>query len=155
MRGWVRVESYTDPPDALLQHHPWRLRPPKAGDADEGRPHAIRQGHWDGHALRVSLEGVADRDAAEALRGAEILIERAVLPAAAPREHYREDLLGFAVRNTEGVQLGTLQDFLAVPAGAVMVVRGEREYMVPAAPPHLRRVDTARREIEVDWPADF
>ncbi len=36
-----------------------------------------------------------------------------------------------------------------------MVVKGEREYTVPAVPPHLRRVDLQRRLIEVDWPADF
>jgi ribosomal 30S subunit maturation factor RimM len=35
------------------------------------------------------------------------------------------------------------------------VVRGERAYAVPAGPPHLKRVDLQRREIEVDWPADF
>jgi len=59
------------------------------------------------------------------------------------------------VRNTEGVVLGTVQYFLAAPASAVMIVRGAREYALPAAPPHLRRVDLERREIEIDWPADF
>ncbi len=155
MRGWVRVDSYTDPPEALLEHRLWRLRGPGTGGGDEGRQYTLRQGQWDGHALRASFEGVADRDAADALRGAEILIERVALPAAAPREYYREDLLGFTVRNTAGVRLGVLEYFLAAPAGAVMIVRGEREYAIPASPPHLRRVDTARREVEVDWPADF
>lgn len=105
--------------------------------------------------LRAVLAGIGDHDAAEALCGCDILIERAALPAAAEHEYYREDLLGFAVRNTQGVLLGSLQDFLAAPAAPVMLVRGERDYMVPAGPPHLRRVDLLRREIEVDWPADF
>jgi ribosomal 30S subunit maturation factor RimM len=48
-----------------------------------------------------------------------------------------------------------VQYFLEAPAGAVMIVRGEREYAVPALPPHLKRVDLERREIAVDWPADF
>jgi 16S rRNA processing protein RimM len=155
VRGWVRVYSYTDPPDALLQHRLWRLRKP--GESEEGEllQRAVLHGQWDGHVMRVELEGIADRDAAEALREWEILIERAALPGASGREYYREDLLGCAVRNTDGVLLGTLQYFLAAPTGAVMVVRGEREYAVPAGPPHLRRVDLDRREIEVDWPADF
>jgi 16S rRNA processing protein RimM len=113
------------------------------------------QSQWDGHALRVAFDGVGDRDAAEALREWEILIERAALPEAAPREYYREDLLGFTVRNAEGVVLGSLQHFLATPASPVMIVKGEREYAVPAAPPYLRRVDLQARLIEVDWPADF
>ena len=154
VRGWVRVQSYTDPPDSLLQHRQWRLRAPGAEEqAAVGR--RVLQSGWDGHALRVALEGIGDRDAAEALRDWEILIERAALPAAAPREYYREDLLGFAVRNAEGVVLGSLHHFLSAPAGPVMVVKGEREYVIPAAPPHLRRVDPERRLIEVDWPADF
>ncbi len=115
----------------------------------------VRQTQGSGLLLRVALDGVEDRDAAEALRGCEILVERAALPPPQAHEYYREDLLGFTVRNVEGVVLGTVQHFLTAPATAVMVVRGEREYVLPAAPPHLRRVDLERREIEVDWPADF
>jgi len=109
----------------------------------------------DGQSLRVELEGIADRDAAQRLCGWEILVGRAALPAVGEREYFREDLVGCTVRNGEGVELGTVQYFLEAPAGAVMIVRGEREYAVPALPPHLRRVDLARREIAVDWPADF
>ena len=82
------------------------------------------QSQWDGHALRVAFDGIDDRDAAETLREWEILIERAALPQAAPREFYREDLLGFTVRNAEGVLLGSLQHFLSTPASPVMVVKG-------------------------------
>ena len=52
---------------------------------------------------------------AEALRGAR-LIERAALPPAATREYYRADLVGFAVRNLEGVLLGALSHFVEAPA---------------------------------------
>jgi 16S rRNA processing protein RimM len=149
------VLSYTDPPDSLLQHRHWRLRRPGSAEDGSERVLQVLQAQWDGHALRASLEGIGDRDAAEALREYDILIERAALPAAAEREYYREDLLGFTVRNTEGVLLGTLQYFLTAPAVAIMVVRGEREYAVPAGPPHLKRVDLQQRVIEVEWPADF
>jgi 16S rRNA processing protein RimM len=148
------VQSFTDPPQSLLQHRLWRLRRPSGGE-EESQLLEVQQSQWDGHALRVALAGVGDRDAAESLRECEILIERAALPVPPEREYYREDLLGFTVRNTDGVVLGSLQYFLPAPATAVMVVRGEREYAVPAAPPHLKRVDLERREIEVDWPADF
>lgn len=154
VRGWVRVQSFTDPPEALLQYRDWRLRAPGEDDA-LASPRRVLQAQWDGHALRVAFDGVADRDAAEALREREIVFERAALPEAAPREYYREDLLGFTVRNVQGVVLGSLQQFLATPGNPVMVVKGEREHAVPAVPPHLRRVDLEQRVIEVDWPADF
>lgn len=155
MRGWLKVYSYTDPPAALLQHERWQLRDPAAGAADTSETRRVVHAQSDGQSLRVELEGIADRDAAQRLCGWEILVGRAALPAAGEREYFREDLVGCTVRNGEGVELGTVQYFLEAPAGAVMIVRGEREYAVPALPPHLRRVDLARREIAVDWPADF
>lgn len=155
VRGWLKVMSYTEPPDSLLQHRRWRLRAPGGDSEAPGEQRQVLQGQWDGHVLRVALDGVGDRDGAESLREWEILIERAALPEAAPREYYREDLLGFTVRNTDGVVLGSLQQFLSAPSNVVMLVKGEREYAVPAGPPHLRRVNLERREIEVDWPADF
>jgi 16S rRNA processing protein RimM len=153
------VYSYTDPPDALLQHRLWRLRKPGGepggNEADLLRTLRVLQGQWDGNVLRAQLDGIDDRDAATRLREWEILIARSALPAAAEREYYREDLLGFTVRNTEGAVLGELQHFLETPASPVMVVKGEREYTVPAEPAYLKRVDLDRRLIEVEWPADF
>lgn len=110
---------------------------------------------WVTRGLQAMLEGVTDRDAAELLRGCEILIEREARPLPAQHEYYCDDLLGFTVRNAQGAILGTLQHFLEAPAGALMVVSGEREQWLPASPPYLKRVDIERREVEVDWPADF
>jgi 16S rRNA processing protein RimM len=155
VRGWLKVYSYADPPAALLQQERWALRDPVAGGADRVESHRVLQSASEGQSLRVALEGIADRDAAQRLCGWEILIERAALPAAAAREYFCDDLVGCTVRNGEGAVLGTVQYFLEAPGGAVMIVRGEREYAVPALPPHLQRVDLERREIAVDWPADF
>jgi 16S rRNA processing protein RimM len=151
VRGALRVQSYAEPAGSLVQHRHWRLR---RRDGSE-QPFEVVQAAWDGRAVRASLAGVADRDAAEQLRGAEVLIERSERPAPGPREYYRDDLLGFAVRNREGAHLGTLQYFLETPAGPLMVVRGEREYWLPASAPCLWRVDLAERQIEVEWPEDF
>jgi 16S rRNA processing protein RimM len=151
VRGDVKVHSYADPPENLLDHSHWLLR---RTDGSEQQVEVL-DGRWDGHVLRARLAGVGDRDAAERLRGSEVLLARSELPPPRAQEHYCEDLLGFTVRNGEGAVLGTLSHFVEGPAGALMVVRGQREYWVPARPPHLRRVEAARREIEVDWPADF
>lgn len=151
VRGWVKIQSYTEPPEGLLGYREWLVREP--GGA--ARPVRVLRAEHDGRWVRASLEGIADRDAAERLGGAHIEIERARLPPPGEREHYRDDLLGCAVRNLQGVALGTVSHFIDAPAGAVMVVQGEREHLVLAAPPHLRKVDLAAREIEVDWPADL
>jgi 16S rRNA processing protein RimM len=155
VRGWLKVYSYTDPPAALLQHEQWQLRDPAAGATEPLELRRVVQAHSEGQSLRVMLEGIGDRDAAQRLCGFEVRVGRAALPAASERQYFREDLIGCTVRNGEDAVLGTLQYFLEAPGGAVMIVRGVREYAVPASPPHLRRVDLPQREIWVDWPADF
>jgi len=100
---------------------------------------------------------VDDRGEAATLNGAVIEVERTALPPLAEREYYRADLVGLRVRNLEGAELGTVSHFVDAPAGVVMVTREEsgREHWVPAAPPHLQRVDVATGEILVDWPAEL
>ena len=105
----------------------------------------------------MRLEGVVARNGAEALRGWQVQVARAAMPALAAGEHYRDDLLGFEVMNLEGQRLGEVAYFVDLPAGAVMVVRGDgaREHWVPAAPKHEMNIDVATRHIRVDWPAEL
>ena len=151
IRGWLKVHSYTEPPDNILQHPVWTLQ--AAGGAP--REYRVRDAEFDGRWLRASLEGVEDRNAAELLGGMDIQVARTALPPAGKREYYRDDLLGFEVRNLEGVVLGSLSHYVEAPTVPVMVVRGAREHWVPAGPPHLVRVSLERREIEVDWPDEL
>jgi 16S rRNA processing protein RimM len=99
------------------------------------------------------LAGVDDRDQAIALRGARICVPRAELPQRDDKDFYRADLIGCEVVNLAGIGLGVVQHFIETPAQALMVVRGEREYWVPAVPQHLRRVDLQARRVIVDWDA--
>ncbi len=149
--GWVLVRSFTDPADTLLQHGEWQLAAP------DGRQRTVRllEGAPYRNGYRVRLEGVADRTAAEALTGWWIRIPRERLPPLAPGEHYRDDVVGFTVRNTDGVELGKVDHFTDLPAGAVMVVKGQAEHWLPVTKQHVLRIDAGERRIEVDWPAEL
>ena len=152
-KGWLHVDSYTDPPDGLLKYREWALR--LASGARVTR--RVASGRVHGRGLVAQLEGVANRDEAATLTGAIVEVERAALPPAAERQYYRADLVGFAVRNLEGVALGTVSHFVDAPAGAVMVTKepGGREHWVLATPKHLRTVDLAQGLVVVDWPAEL
>ena len=153
VRGWMHIDSYTDPPERLLEYRQWTLR-----RADGTRALCrLSAGRVHGAGIIVQLEGIAGRDGAAALTGAVVEVERAALPALAERQYYRADLTGFRVRNLEGEDLGTVSHFVDAPGGAVMVAReaGGREHWVLAAPKYLRNVDIAVREIVVDWPAEL
>ena len=151
VRGWLKIHSYTDPPENLLEYRVWTL-----ARVDGPRtPRTVAEAAFDGRWLRVRLEGIEDRDAAELLRGMDIEVARAALPPTAAREYYCDDLIGCRVRDRAGVELGEVSHFVEAPAGALMVVRGPRELWVPAEPRYLVRVDLERGEIEVDWPAEL
>ena len=150
-KGWLHVDSYTDPPDGLLKYREWALR--LASGERVTRRVAGGRGH--GRGLVAQLEGVVSREGAAALTGAVVEVERATLPPAGEHQYYRADLVGLAVRNLDGVALGTVSHFVDAPAGAVMVTRepGGREHWVLASPKHLRNVDLAQGLVVVDWPA--
>ncbi|MBV9836815.1 MAG: 16S rRNA processing protein RimM [Solirubrobacterales bacterium] len=100
----------------------------------------------------VRLEGCGDRDAAEALRGAELLVARADAPALGPDEWWAEDLEGCAVHD-RGRGVGTVTRLLALPSCEVLEVNrpGRRaELLVPLVRDAVRAVDLERREIEID-----
>lgn len=151
VRGWVKLRSFTDPPERLLEHRQLNL---KVGGV--WKIYTIEIDGRSAGQLTVKLEGVGDRDSAQGLRGAPVAILRSELPPPQARDFYRADLIGFEVLNLAGTRLGTVEHFIEIPAHALMVVRGEREYWVPAVPQHLRRVDLQARQVVVDWdePAD-
>ena len=151
VRGWLRVQSFTDPPQRLFEWREWRLASRNGATRDvkllEVRPQ--------GNGWIVHLEGIEERDGAARLTGQMILVDRELRPPTEGREHYRDDLVGFEVKNVAGVLLGAVDHFIDTPGNAVMVIKGEREYLVPVTREHLRSVDKDTRKVVVDWPEDF
>lgn len=154
VRGWCKVHSDTDPPDNLLDYSPWRLAPWRL----EGSPRPVRvlDGRRHGKLLVACLEGCDDRDRAALLAGVEIQIPRDRLPPAGPDEIYWADLLGLRVETLDGVALGIVSHVFPTGANDVLVVRGERERLLPLLWERvIRELDLADGLLRVDWDADF
>lgn len=151
VRGWVRVHSWTDPPENVLRYSPWWLGSDAAWTRREPAGGRRQRG-----ALVAALAGVEDRDAARRLLGAAIAVRREQLPELGPGEYYWADLLGLEVLTTGGVALGTVGGLLETGANDVLVVHGERERLIPYISGEvIREVDLPRRRIRVDWDPDF
>jgi 16S rRNA processing protein RimM len=148
VRGWVKLRSHTDPPERLLDHRSLRI-----GRGSVWKNYRVEASGRSGGALTVKLQGVEDRDQAQALRGAEVCVPRSELPQRDDKDFYRADLIGCEVVNLEGLGLGVVQHFIETPAQVLMVVRGAQEFWIPAVPQHLRRVDLGQRRVVVDWSA--
>ena len=152
VRGEVRLESWTEPRARIFGYQPWILR---AANGAERELQGAR-GRDTGKHVIAHLPGCEDRDAAEALRGTEILVPRQALPAPAAGEYYWIDLEGLRVVTVEGVVLGEVSHLLSTGANDVMVVLGERERMIPfVLPEFIRNVDFDAGIVTVDWDADF
>jgi 16S rRNA processing protein RimM len=152
VKGWMHVDSYTDPPEGLLAYPQWVLR----RASGERITRSLVEGHPQGDRLVARLDGVEDRDAASVLTGAVIEVQRAEMPPPGKRQYYRADLVGLAVRNLEGIELGKVAQFVDAPTGPVMVVKDAeaREHWVLATPEYLRKVEVDAGLILVDWPLE-
>ena len=153
VKGWMHVDSYTDPPEGLLGYPQWVLR----RASGERITRSLIEGHPQGDRLVARLDGIEDRDAASALTGAVIEVQRAEMPPPGKRQYYPADLVGLAVRNLEGVELGNVAQFVDAPTGPVMVVKDAagREHWVLATPEYLRKVEVDSGLIPVDWPVEL
>lgn len=152
--GWVKIESYAEPRARIFKYRPWFVTGVAGGrekefDGVDGRAQ--------GKGMIAKLPGVADRDAAAELLGAEIRILRSALPKPKRGEYYWIDLEGLNVSNVEGVELGRVTHLFATGANDVLVVRdGERERLIPyVTEQFVRDVDLGSGRIVVDWDPEF
>ena len=103
----------------------------------------------------AKLAGCDSREEAEKLRGADIAVTREALGDAEEGTLYRVDLVGLQVKDESGAVLGRVEGFFDTGDTGVMVVKGERERMIPFVPQYVKAVDRASRSITVDWKADY
>lgn len=152
VRGEVKIQSHSDPEPAIFRYQPWILRDARGME----RELAGARGRAGAKGVVANLPGVDSRDAAEALRGTEILVPREALPPPRPGEYYWVDLEGLRVETVEGVELGRVDYVFSTGANDVLTVQGERERMIPFVQPDVVvRVDFEAGLLVVDWDPDF
>jgi len=149
IKGWVKVHSWTRPMEAILDYQPWLL-------GEDKRPVRIIDGRKQGKGLAALLPGYDDREQAATLVGLQIFVGRDQLPATAKDEYYWSDLEGLDVHTTKGEVLGRVERLMETGANDVLVIRGEREHLVPFIQgQYVTRVDLEAGLIEVDWDPEF
>lgn len=140
VRGELKVEPWCDSPEYFGRFGVFYL---------DGAPRrALGSRVHKGHVL-LRLEGIADADAAGALRGKILSVRRADAPLPEGR-YFIAELIGLSVlREDTGETLGVLEDVLSGPGGDVYLVRGAREYLIPAVPEFIREIAPATGVIRV------
>jgi 16S rRNA processing protein RimM len=147
--GEVKIYSDTRPRTSIFDYETWYL-----GSTRE--PVRVVSGSPRGKTLVAKLAGVDDRDQARALIGQEIAVLRSDMPALESGEYYWADLMGLEVSTRQGDILGVVEKILETGANDVLVIRGEREHLVPYVPgQYVLSVDLAASVMVVDWDPEF
>ncbi|HEY8122349.1 MAG TPA: ribosome maturation factor RimM [Myxococcota bacterium] len=151
--GELRVRILAD--DAALLLRAKRFALSRSGPSDPHANEIENQGGTTGRPgeLRLALRGVADRDAAEALRGTLLLADVADLPALPAGGHYWHELVGCAVETAAGERVGTVRGLLDTGAAHdVLEVAGEdgKPRLIPMVAALLRTVDVPNRRIVLE-----
>ena len=148
IRGEVKLRSFTADPAAIASYSP--LETAKGTKVEIAKLRPQKDG------FIAILRGVADRNAAEALRGTELFVPRERLPEPEDDEVYVHDLIGLAVHLADGSRLGEIVDVVDYGAGDLIDVRidGRRDtVLIPFADQYVLATEEDR--IVVDLPEGF
>ena len=124
IRGEIKIQPWSDTPDFLCDFDTIYL---------DGKPYELLSARVHKSCLIAALEGVDDVNNAMTLKGKIVTVDRSdvILPE---DRHFIVDLIGLEVRDADnnGEVIGKLADVLDLPSNQVYVVKGKREYMIPA-----------------------
>ncbi len=182
VRGWVKVQPFSSDSEVLALAKQWWIgRPagPLLGSSAPETPRLIdilwARSH--GSTYLASVKSVADRTAADQLKGHTVFVARQVFPALAADEYYWVDLIGCKVMTDESGQtqtLGIVHEILDNPAHPILSVKqqffdatshtmvdrldGKARpifSLIPFVAAHIDAVDLVEKTITTHWPTDF
>jgi 16S rRNA processing protein RimM len=155
VKGEVKVKSFTAEPASIAAYGPLF---DESGRRRFDLSLSGKTGETGKDVLVGRIQGVADRNAAEALKGQRLYVARDQLPAGDdPDEFYLADLIGLAVLDAAGASLGRVADVANYGAGDVLMVEGGAKgaFDLPFAKAFVPKIDLAAKELTVALPDDF
>jgi len=150
VQGWIKVFSYCDPRENITAYESWIVGDKKFDAVESKR---------NGKLIVAKLVGINDKDAALTLMGQAVEIEKQQLTQLTADQFYWHDLVGLEVKNTDGVSFGTIKSLLETGANDVIIVKGERERLIPYITDDtddktVIKVDLQQNIMLVDWHED-
>lgn len=163
VKGWIRVQPHSSDPRALFSSKRWFLRPAERPGAATGTPPLpvllrITEARAHGDEVIAGVRDIADREAAEALRGARVHVSRSSFPTPPADEYYWVDLIGLQVVNRAGDRLGEVVGLIDTGVHSVLRVApgGDAdERLIPFVAAYVDTVDRDAGRITVDWGLDY
>lgn len=182
LAGWVKIQPYSAQTQVLLKVKSWWLKAPvpvlgKAGASARSRQCKVLTCRPQGASLVARLDGLSDRDQAEAMKGYTVWVARADFPPPDSDEYYWVDLIDCRLfgedRDGQSRLIGKVVDVMDNGAHAVLCVERATldpvgglipqkdaedrpiEVLVPFVSAHVQSVDIANKRLESNWPVEF
>jgi 16S rRNA processing protein RimM len=142
VRGLVKLQSFAENPHAFSDYGPLT---DETGKAIKLEVLSALKGQY-----LARIEGVADRTAAEAIKGKQLYVSRAALPAPTKGEYYHADLIGLSAVKVDGTTLGKVAAVHNYGAGDVLEIRrGNQEIMLPFVKSFVPEIDLAAGRLTI------
>ena len=151
VQGWVKIFSYTREKAGILRYKPLFVNMHNHWQEME-----LEDSRIQGKGIVVKFAGFDDRDAIARFLDCDLAVRRTQLPTLEEGEYYWNDLLGLRVLTLDGIELGAVERLFETGANDVLVVRGERERLVPFLLPEvITHIDLDQGIMRVDWDSEF
>lgn len=168
IKGGLRLKPFSSDPQALFSSKRWYWQwPAGITQAQQERlqgleqPLRVASAREQGEGVVALIQGLDDRDVAQACKGLRLFVRRSSFPTAQDGEYYWVDLMGLAVVNRQGQSLGTVVGLMQTGPHSVLRIEGVDtlkgqavERLVPFVQAYVDSVDLAAKRIQVDWGLD-
>ena len=176
VKGELKLHVFAEDPRSVMRYQRWYIQAKKKQFLSQSRINTVHRARTEGAAADLSgswhlledveirvhgggflirIDGCQDRDLAKRYTHALLAVEREALPALNKGEYYWVDLEGLCVLTTERVKLGIVDHLFSTGANDVLVIKGEKERLLPYIADVVKSVDLAKGEMIVDWDLEF
>ena len=154
IKGWVKLQTYTEFADSLEEFATWYMQAPKGWEEVEVEEFSVNA-----KGVIAKLKGCDTRNSAELISRRDVAVPRDWLGETGTGEYLWIDLIGADVINTLGEKLGRVETLMETGANDVLVVKSEEaeggERLIPFVHEVIVKVDREAKVLTVNWGKDY
>mgnify|MGYP002629144287 FL=1 len=151
IKGWLKIQPFTEETETLSGFPVWFI----SKDEKTWDEFKVEESTIQGRTVLSKIERINDRNEADRLRGYLIAIRKNDLPVLNKGEYYWSDLIGLEVKNEVGFSFGVVDAIMETGSNDVLVLKGEKDTLIPYLDNVILKIDLDKKAILVDWEENF
>jgi 16S rRNA processing protein RimM len=152
INGWIKVYSFTEEKESFLAY---KKKLFLSKDQKSWLEVSVKAIKLRGKMIIAKISEIKDRTQAECYKDYLIGVPKSFLPQLEDGQYYWSDLIGCEMFNLQNISFGVVNTFIETGANDVIVVKGDRERLVPYNKKTVLKVDIKNSKIIVDWNEEF